>query len=460
MIEGMHMKRLKKHSKCVSLVLVASISICGAFLFLLQSPGENEFVWRDIVAMQSASSYAEAKTFMESLVAHGDEAIPALIECLHETHGNELYVQEALKAIGVPALEPLISSVERGDLSRYPFIWNNWNRLPVFLRNKFRNPGNELQLQKIVVALTTEIGPDNVMVCEFLLRLSRHPYAFSRVQAIRGMGMLDERFSPRIAKRLSDTVKDPSKNVRRVAALNFSDSCVRPEDFAPTLLKLMDDPQPYVRRSAAASLGAIDGDFDGLERSLYRGLEDSQDQCRIQCAVSLLRRGEKDTRIVDTVSQCLENRGASELVLRAVEQLGLGFPELVPFVEPWLDSVSVERRIYAARALWSLTGQAEEVLPVLLDSLKAPDLGGEHVLVLSSLAQMGPAGAGAVRDLVSVLRELPDGSSVLYTLKALASIGPAAIASEPAVESFLEHSVPIYQLQAHRTLRAIRGEGD
>ena len=456
----MNFKRLNKHSKFVALVFVVFISVCVAVVILLRSPGENELVWQDIVAMQSASSYAEAKTFMESLVAHGDEAIPALIECLHETHGNELYVQEALKAIGEPALEPLISSVERGDLSRYPFIWNNWNRFPVFLRYKFRNPGNEGQRQKIVVALTTEIGPDKVMVWEFLLRLSRHPFEFSRIQAIRSMGMLDERFSSRIAKRLSDTVKDPSKYVRGVAALNFSDSCVRPEDFAPTLLKLMNDPQAYVRRSAAASLGAIDGDFDGLERSLYRGLEDSEDQCRIQCAVSLLRRGKKDARIVNTVSQCLENRGASKWVFRAVEQLGLGFPELVPLVEPWLVSESVARRIYAARTLWSLTRQAEEVLPVLLESLKAPNLGGEHVLALSSLAQMGPAAAGAVTGLVFVLREFPDGSSVLYTLKALASIGPAAIEAEPAVESFLAHSVPIYQLQAHRTLQAIRGEVD
>jgi HEAT repeat protein len=192
----------------------------------------------------------------------------------------------------------------------------------------------------------------------------------------------------------------------------------------PVLQDLLADPDPRVREAAVCCLGLIPSPERSVVNLLTGAAKDPEPQVRLA--------------VLQTLARLRPAPDAAASVLRAA-----------------LSDSDAAVRFQAAQGLYDLTGQAEVVLPTLIQYLRAKD--GPHMEAAYRLGKMGPRAAGAVDALVERLRDdsapppredafgIPIAHSdsehrdIIHraVLEALGDIGPDARAAVPAIRTFL-----------------------
>jgi hypothetical protein len=121
----------------------------------------------------------------------------------------------------------------------------------------------------------------------------------------------------------------------------------------------------------------------------------------------------RDSNWSHTVGSQTPHGRAAEVL----DRIGQAAKQAVPELEKLLKSDNLMERAAAAGALWSVDGQAEAVLPVLMTLLEAKDLrppanwaarSRHRPGVLEKLGRMGPAARQAVPAILRVMKEEED----------------------------------------------------
>lgn len=106
-----------------------------------------------------------------------------------------------------------------------------------------------------------------------------------RADAARDLVHHAEAARPEVVRALERVLRDPSHDVRAVAAVALAD--LRASEALPSLLVAVEDDHPYVRQMALAALGEI-GDSRATER-LRRALGDERPEVRFQAVIAFGR---------------------------------------------------------------------------------------------------------------------------------------------------------------------------
>jgi HEAT repeat protein/plasmid stability protein len=161
-------------------------------------------------------------------------------------------------------------------------------------------------------------------------------------------------------------------------------------------------PHPFTRFHAAKALGQIEPPAADALPALATAVTDSDPRVRAHAAFSLWQLGGPyhlaARTLVDVIAENRQSAAqagywgcanAAEFLGRLVPPVQEAVPLLVELLHHWHNAVTVR----AAQALWRLTGQADQALPVLLRELKRSP---EGLLALECLEEMGPLAITAV----------------------------------------------------------------
>jgi HEAT repeat protein len=180
----------------------------------------------------------------------------------------------------------------------------------------------------------------------------------------------------------------------------------------PSLLSLLRDDSPAVRRRAAEALGDLAGEMRRVlpaVRSALKesALRDADELVRVRAAQSLLRAGPQPATEVAALADALESD--VDLVrfhaAVALGDLGAGGRLAVPaLIHACLRDGEPAVRVEAAMALWKIDDQkAPLTVRILVEALADPS---EMICWVATecLGQMGPAAAAAAPALRRALR--------------------------------------------------------
>ena len=193
---------------------------------------------------------------------------------------------------------------------------------------------------------------------------------------------------------------------------------------APHLVQLLTDEDEEVRKTVARALPAM-GQAKWLAGEKLRSLQTYPNDAARELAIQILERFQEveqevaemvesvmnpkircDLGLPELVGQIRDNvdsrswvgRDERRKALRCVDQIGVGGMDAadLAFFRQLLDHGDAETRVYAARILWAATGDAEMVLPVLIDALSCSPV---EFLALKTIEELGPAAGPAVPEL-------------------------------------------------------------
>ncbi len=234
--------------------------------------------------------------------------------------------------------------------------------------------------------------------------------------------------------------RDPDQFVRRSAALSLGLLGSKTDAVRTALGQAMTDPKQVVRQNAAWSLGRLDAKAaPALVQALHDETSDAlvkRDAANALYAVSLGNPALVRPALDDLLAMCrdtdaeIRKAGLKPLV-RALKP---GDKAAVPILTAILGDPDLEVRRFAALALSKIGGPgATAAVPVLVADLHHPD---PEVKKSSFLAirKLGKNGVAAIPSLIKVL-EGPDPENARNAALALGGMGPAA---EPAVPALVK----------------------
>ena len=210
---------------------------------------------------------------------------------------------------------------------------------------------------------------------------------------------------------------------------------------------------------------------------LLKLAEDENSKVRNYAVFYLGKTLSGDPRVVSALVHALDDRATEQWARRALADLGKNAEGAIEILQSQLQSDDIRKRLEAATALWSITKNAELVLPVAL-AVARDDQGitsaaysvtyrmvdGKRVeqrkpyryplaaRAAKLLVQMGPEAAPALDELIAMLdHENPRAKSA--ALRAIGEIGPAASKAIPALKKLVEETG---DQQARDTLRKVQ----
>jgi HEAT repeats len=264
----------------------------------------------------------------------------------------------------------------------------------------------------------------------------------------------------------------------------------------PALTQALSDPAVQVRIQAALALWQIDHPAEKVIAPLLDGLRDNDGSVRRRCSAVLAQMEPLPLEVVTGLQAALKDPdrvvriNAAEALCgvpgqshAAILVLATAFTQYDP-APPGRRGAGQGRteceRIQAALALWRITGQAKDTLPVLIGELRScrgrrqasasssPARSGTVLSRLTpppcqqaaeALGQMGPAARAAVPELTKVLGDLRLAAYRPYFAVALLKIEPrAADAAMPVLMDALDDADAGVRREAAKTLGAIGGE--
>jgi HEAT repeat protein len=277
---------------------------------------------------------------------------------------------------------------------------------------------------------------------------------------------------PWILQRLDDA--DPNVRWRLVHALGRIGP--RAAEASPRLVELTGAPHPRVRSSAIFALERIDYDREVLAQICIDALNSDDTEAR-GMALSALTRVQCDpSPVLGRLVELLADPGADGLVERNVIELicrcQSAGSEAVGSLRNLLHDRPRSWRVRSevAKAIWRLTGNADLVVPALVEMLsddpeQRQDLASEIPFVsqiasevCDAVSLVGPLAAPAVPALIRLLENSENQDICWAAVDALGSIGPAASAAISILKKKTRHSNELVRERAGIAIRRIRGE--
>lgn len=208
-------------------------------------------------------------------------------------------------------------------------------------------------------------------------------------------------------------LKDTNHEVRRKAASTLGEMGPEAEAAVPALGEMMFEDSDLISRDVAAdALRNLGPKAAVLVPKLLKALEDDNDTVRNSAISSLGRLGMEAEQVVPALVKALgEGPPTRNYAATALGNFGPGAKAALPELHKALEDKDSHMRVAAAEAIWKVSQQSKEALPVLLTALKekspppSPPRGGivrldDSMLVrwkaARVLADMGPAAKEAV----------------------------------------------------------------
>ena len=398
-------------------------------------------------------SFAEASELIQQLKAIGEPSIAPLLEILKSPGGDEFYIREALKEFGQPSVLPLIDFVESHESFLSVDDWGLIARLPQWIQKHVLNPGDEFRLKKSIYRLLVEIAPSDQMVLDLLIQGTGDDYEFNRVFAIVYMGMMDDRFENQIVLKLAQHTADPSLLVRHRVATVLGPFAKTSASAYETLVVLLNDKAPDVRRVAANAIGKTGKVDESTHRKLLLGLEDKDGGCRAAAAGALWRLGRDREAAMGVIEDQLRDRIELSRTLKVVEAIGPEMIGLAEEVESLFEHPDDTVQVLAARCHWALTGEDARLVSNLAEIISHGNDSGK-LRAVGSLALLGSKAREVIPALIAAAENDPH--LTREAIKAFEKIGPSAIEAIPFIEEALNHRAPMIQKAAHDALITIR----
>jgi HEAT repeat protein len=232
---------------------------------------------------------------------------------------------------------------------------------------------------------------------------------------------------------------------------------VRGRAALPALEAALRDDNPAVREAAVGVLSEVDTANKHLVPAVVDllGREDREQRghrtARQRAIVLVSPIGQP---ALDTLLEFLRGKDAGR---RAGAALAIGCLEMAaarsaPALKEALQDGQPRVRLYAAEALWRVTGDATPALPVLCAALKGEDDRLRRAAA-ELLDELGPAAREAVPALVAALKD-PDEQVRISAVQALGRVGPRARVAVPALIELLQED-PGPRFAVVQTLRAL-----
>jgi HEAT repeat protein len=260
------------------------------------------------------------------------------------------------------------------------------------------------------------LGPEVVPALEPYLT---HEVAWVRERAVEVLLAADPT-SPRTGERLARAAKDREWTVRRRALAGLGPHAARDVAHLDLLERAFADENPFV--VVAAANGAA-------------------------------RAGPQAVRLVRPLAALLTSEHGP-VRAAAAEALGLSVGaglQVLPQVEAALAKETGIAKVPLLVARWRITGETGPLVAGLRPLLLAD--GPSRVPAVEALAQVGPAAASAVADLIPLIN---DRNARMAAVETLLAIGPAAAAALPALEAALHDPNEVFRAKATAALKAIR----
>jgi HEAT repeat protein len=191
---------------------------------------------------------------------------------------------------------------------------------------------------------------------------------------------------------------------------------------------LTNDEDFDARGAAASALGAI-GPHAAAQTALTSALKDREPRVRILAAEALVRFEKKPETAVALLGKELQTNKIANLrkeAAEAVGRLGVAGKPLVDSLRAALADKDTDVRIAVGEALWLVTKQTDETLPVLCEALKDDDADSRKSAG-EALAKIGPAAKAALPVLARALKD-DDDAVRKAAAQAMRKIDPEAAA--------------------------------
>ena len=220
----------------------------------------------------------------------------------------------------------------------------------------------------------------------------------------------------------------------------------------PVLEKILASGDPSLRLETAIALARVGGDLQAVLPVLLAVIRDRTNSYRARTLEALSQVHTADLAVIATLVQLLsEVQPARVTAAEILGRMGTAAQSAVPALTVLLKASDPETRLQAALALWRIDGRTAETVPVLvaaLTSLGTPRPEGTPGppppppcrQAAEALAEMGPAARAAEPALLEALHDRYFAAYRADYALALLKIDPAAAkAAVPALIDVLDH---------------------
>jgi HEAT repeat protein len=259
------------------------------------------------------------------------------------------------------------------------------------------------------------------------------------------------------AAALTRLLQDKEQSVRTAAALALVELGGTGENLVPVVLTWLKSAERDQRLTALEVLTLLRREAVPALPALLKMLDDDDRQIRRSAFVCLQQIGPPGRAAGPALAAILKDVNRSEDHLAAGRALWViaRSPEVVPFLQAFIKVKGPERA--EAAELLGRVGKSADAVPVLLEELRQAKK-AQRVALVERLARLGPGAKAALPALVDALQE-QDPRLRTAALHALARLGELDDAAEPAVAELtkLAKSADVVErFNARRALVRIR----
>ncbi len=330
---------------------------------------------------------------------------------------------KAFHAIGPNGISFIVARGKKHDSALCNAARDGWDRLPLFFKRFVPRPTEPL-IGEAGQAMAA-VGPDAIPSIIDLLRDRHEGIRLSSLEALKvfcGQDSVIKAVVPELFRDLHDSDMKPA---------------------IPELIRALRDPSADVREGAAAILGqlglaasqAVDNLIDGLRDSgatrdgpllMVRGTNEClYGTVRAACAQALGKIGPPAKRAIPTLTGLLHDANVDARIkaIVALRRLGYQITNTVPLLLEALKTFPDERRVEPTSAIVEMELGAEEILPLLFESLKIDSPALQRLVTESLKKTEDPA---KVLPALTLLLDDPNSRIRANAAETLGAYGPVA----------------------------------
>jgi HEAT repeat protein len=216
----------------------------------------------------------------------------------------------------------------------------------------------------------------------------------------------------------------------------------------PVLLELLGDPDPFIRSQVLLTLMLIGPDPEQLRPALMQALRREDESGCFKWETDMLAALDRPAAMA-TLLAVLQEEARPQGRLLAMEALvQLHAAEAAPALRAALRAPELAVRVRAAQTLWLCTGDASELLPILLAGLDSPEQSTRDWSV-QGLIMIGRKSRPTIQPLMTKALHDPNGERRYDAARVLQQIGPDPQALLELLAALKDSEVKVRRQAAH-----------